>query len=176
MLEIFLTALKRDIEMFEQGLLNGLAGFFSWLAISIVKFVITPSLMTAKGYEPWEILIVTFSASIIGVLLFYYTGKAIFSWFSVLKSRVGFFSGNKRKSVVTPGRRRIIKFKERFGFTGLLIVSGLISIPIAALLGAKYFSNKNKTVLYLIFAFIAWACVLTLLSQCVKNGLIKDFI
>jgi hypothetical protein len=162
--------------MFEQGLLNGLASFLSWLGISIVKFVITPSLMTAKGYQPWEILIVTFSASIIGVLVFYHTGKAIFSWFSVLKSRIGFFSGSKRKPVVTPGRRRIIKFKKKFGFTGLLIVSGLISIPIAALLGAKYFSNKNKTVLYLIFAFIAWACVLTLLSQCVKNSLVKDFI
>ena len=113
MLEIFLSVLKRDLEMFEQGLLNGLACFLSWLGISIVKFVITPSLMTAKGYESWEILIVTFSASIIGVLLFYYTGKGIFSWFSVLKSRIAFFSGGQRKEVVTPGRRRIMRGRRR---------------------------------------------------------------
>jgi len=169
-LEIFLTVLNLDLKMFDQGLLAGLASFFSWLVMSIVKFVITPSLMTAKGFEPWEILLVTISGAVVGVLLFYHTGKAIFSWWSTLKSK--FFSNNKRKAVVTPGRRKFIQYKDKYGFTGLLIVAGLFSVPISALLGAKYFSNRQNTVLYLILAFVAWSCVLTFLSLCVKNGLL----
>ena len=85
-LEIFLTVLNLDLKMFDQGLLAGLSSFFSWLVMSIVKFVITPSLMTAKGFEPWEILLVTISGAVVGVMLFYHTGKAIFSWWSTLKS------------------------------------------------------------------------------------------
>ena len=169
-LEIFLTVLNLDLKMFDQGLLAGLSSFFSWLVMSIVKFVITPSLMTAKGFEPWEILLVTISGAVVGVLLFYHTGKAIFSWWSTLKSK--FFSNNKRKAVVTLGRRKFIQYKDKYGFTGLLIVAGLFSVPISALLGAKYFSNRQNTVLYLILAFVAWSCVLTFLSLCVKNGLL----
>ena len=158
--------------MFEQGVLNGLASFFSWLVISIVKFVITPSLMTAKGFEPWEILLVTFSGAVVGVMIFYHTGKAIFSWWSTLKSKLNFFSNKKRETVFTPRRRKLIQYKEKYGFTGLLIVAGLLSVPISALLGAKYFSNKQNAVLYLILAFVAWSCILTFLSLCVKNGLL----
>ena len=82
--------------MFDQGLLTGLASFFSWLAMSILKFIITPSLMTAAGYETWEILLVTFSGAVVGVMLFYHTGKAIFSWWSTFKSKSNFFSNKKR--------------------------------------------------------------------------------
>ena len=158
--------------MFDQGLLTGLASFFSWLSMSIIKFIITPSLMTAAGYETWEILLVTFSGAVVGVMLFYHTGKAIFSWWSTLKLKSNFFSYKKRKSVVTPGRRKFIQYKAKYGFTGLLIVAGLLSVPISAMLVAKYFSNKQYTVLYLILAFFAWSCVLTFLSMCVKNGLL----
>lgn len=171
-LEIFHTVLNLDLKMFDQGVLTGLATFFSWLAMSILKFIITPSLMTAAGYEPCEILLVTFSGAVVGVVLFYYTGKTIFSWWSNLKSKSTFFSNKKRKAVVTPGRRKFIKYKEKYGFTGLLITSALFSVPISALLGAKYFSKRPNAVLYLVFAFIAWSCVLTFLSLCVKNGLL----
>ena len=171
-LEIFLTVLNLDLKMFDQGILTGLATFFSWLAMSILKFIITPSLMTAAGYEPWEILLVTFSGAFVGVMVFYYTGKTIFSWWSYLKSKSTFFSNKKRKAVVTPGRRKFIKYKEKYGFTGLLITSAIFSVPISALLGAKYFSNKPNAVLYLILSFVAWSCVLTFLSVCVKNGIL----
>ena len=171
-LEIFLTVLNLDLKMFDQGLLTGLASFFSWLAMSILKFILTPSLMTAAGYDTWEILLVTFSGAVVGVMLFYHTGKAIFSWWSTLKSKSNFFSNKKRKAVVTPGRRKFILYKEKYGFAGLLIVAGLFSVPISAMLGAKYFSNKKNTVLYLILAFFVWSCVLTFLSLCFKNGLL----
>ena len=99
-------------------------------------------------------------------------GKAIFSWWSSVKSRSNVSLGKKRNLVVTPGRRKFIQYKEKYGFTGLLIVAGLLSVPISAMLGAKYFSKKKNSVLYLILAFFAWSCVLTFLSLCVKNGVL----
>lgn len=171
-LEIFLTVRNLDHKMFDQGLLAGLVSFLSWLAMSILKFIITPSLMTAAGYDTWEILLATFSGAVVGVMLFYHTGKAIFSWWSSVKSRSNVSLGKKRNLVVTPGRRKFIQYKEKYGFTGLLIVAGLLSVPISAMLGAKYFSKKQNSVLYLILAFFAWSCVLTFLSLCVKNGVL----
>ena len=94
-LEIFLTVRNLDHKMFDLGLLAGLVSFLSWLAMSILKFIITPSLMTAAGYDTWEILLATFSGAVVGVMLFYHTGKAIFSWWSSVKSRSNVSLGKK---------------------------------------------------------------------------------
>ena len=71
----------------------------------------------------------------------------------------------------TPQRRRIVRWKNTMGFKGLLLVSGLISVPIASVLGAKYFRDQPAGKWLLMMAFVLWAGVLTLLSWALKYGL-----
>jgi len=47
---------------------------------------------------------------------------------------------------------------------GLLVVSGVISVPISAVLAAKYYHRDERMPWILILAFVIWAFVLTALS------------
>ena len=53
---------------------------------------------------------------------------------------------------------------------GLLVISGVLSVPISAVLISKYFDKSKMTVWYLTLAFAIWSVVLTILSYYVKTG------
>ena len=50
------------------------------------------------------------------------------------------------------------------GLWGLLAISGLISVPIASILAAKYHSKDPRMPWLLVFAFVVWSFILTTLS------------
>ena len=138
--------------------------------MSILKFLITPSLMIAAGYNWLEVIITCTAGATLGILLFYKAGKSIFAWWRTYK--VSYFKPKPYKiRVVTKRKRQFLIFKEKYGLVGLSIISVFVSVPIAAVLGAKYFSKNSMAPIYLISAFFAWACLLTFLSWRVKSGL-----
>ena len=105
---------------------------FFWLLASILKFVVTPSAMIASGHSAWTTWAVTASGSALGVLTFWRFGTWWFQW---LEERMG-PRPSRGKRIFNPRRRRIVKMKNLFGLRGLLLASGLISVPLAAALGA----------------------------------------
>lgn len=133
----------------------------SWMLLSIVKFLITPSVMMGAGYVWYEVVLVTTLGASIGVVLFYFFGKLLFNLWNRHKSNLL----GKKTRISKPSskkNRRIIGFKNRFGIMGLLLLSVLISVPISSVLAAKYFSNDRIVVLKLCAAFFCWSIVLTL--------------
>ena len=94
------------------------------------------------------------------------SGKRLFSWF---EERLGSREG-RGKRTFTPGRRRIVWLKNHFGLHGLLAVSGLISVPIATTLAAKYFRHHPWVMQRLMLAFALWALALAAASWWVKNA------
>ena len=126
---------------------------------AIVKFLVTPSLMVARGWGFLPTVLVSSAGATVGVLMFYYFGKWMLKKWSE-------FRGEKeaKRPFFTPKRRRLIRFRSRFGMWGLLGVSGIISVPIAAVLAAKYYQKDERMPWVLILAFIIWAFVLTTLS------------
>ena len=111
--------------------------YAAWAAVAVVKFVVTPSLMMAIGHPWWVAWAVTAAGAAGGVWVVWHSGKRLFSWF---EERLGSREG-RGKRTFTPGRRRIVWLKNHFGLHGLLAVSGLISVPIATTLAAKYFRH-----------------------------------
>lgn len=136
---------------------------------SVVKFVITPSLMVARGIPAWEVVGVTSLGAACGVLVFFRFGKWLFRKWGELTARRG-----RPRKVFTPGRRRIVWLRHRFGLFGLLLISGLISVPIASLLGAKYYPHYRSMPWSLMLAFAAWSVALTFLSWWVRSGVTAD--
>ena len=57
------------------------------------------------------------------------------------------------------------------GLTGLLMVSGLISVPIASVVAAKYYRESPYAKHKLMLAFAVWAALLTVLTGVIKSGL-----
>lgn len=130
-----------------------------WSIAAVVKFLVTPSLMVARGWGFLTTVLVSSVGAGIGVLLFFYFGK----W---MLNKWAKFRGEKepKRPFFTSKRRRVVQFRRKFGMWGLLVVSGMISVPISALLAAKYYHRDERMPWILILAFIIWAFVLTALS------------
>jgi hypothetical protein len=130
-----------------------------WSIAAVVKFLVTPSLMVARGWGFLTTVLVSSVGAGIGVLLFFYFGK----W---MLNKWAKFRGEKepKRPFFTSKRRRVVQFRRKFGMWGLLVVSGMISVPISAVLAAKYYHRDERMPWILILAFVIWAFVLTALS------------
>lgn len=137
-----------------------------WMVMAIVKFLVTPSAMIARGVSVWFTVGVTSAGAAVGVMLFFHFGKLLTRHWTDWRNRL---RGNRPpppvKPIFTPGRRRIVRFRRRFGLMGLLVVSGLISVPISALLAAKYYQRVPGASIALVLAFAVWSVVLSLISS-----------
>ena len=140
--------------------------YVAWATVAVLKFIVTPSLMMATGHPWWAAWGVTSAGAAGGVWVVWHSGKRLFSWFEEkLGSREG-----RGKRTFTAGRRRIVSLKNHLGLNGLLAVSGLISVPIATTLAAKYFRDQPWVMQRLILAFTLWALALAVVSWVVKNA------
>lgn len=130
-----------------------------WSIAAVVKFLVTPSLMVARGWGFLTTVLVSSLGAGIGVLLFFYFGK----W---MLNKWAKFRGEKepKRPFFTSKRRRVVQFRRKFGMWGLLVVSGMISVPISAVLAAKYYHRDERMPWILILAFVIWAFLLTALS------------
>lgn len=131
---------------------------------AMVKFVVTPSLMIGRGIGWLPTVLICSVGAAFGVMLFFYFGKWLFRKWSEWRDQKG-----PKGPIFTPSRRRWVKFRRRFGLWGLLVVSGLISVPISSVLASKYHDKDSRMPALLIFAFAIWTVVLTSLSWLVAN-------
>ena len=153
-----------------EGLISDIVAYVGWMLMSILKFLLTPSLMIAAGNNWIEVMVTCTLGATIGILLFYNVGKSIFSWWKMVKASSLNNKATKKKRFITKRKRQFIQFKRKYGLVGLMLISVFISVPITAVLGAKYFSHNRNTPMYLIAAFFVWGCVLTFLSWRIKSG------
>lgn len=115
--------------------------------------------MIARGWGFVSTVIVSSSGAAMGVWLFFYFGKWMLKKWAVLRGEK-----EPRRPFFTPQRRRVVRFRRLFGMWGLLAISGLISVPIASVLAAKYYQNDERMPWILVLAFAIWSVVLTSLS------------
>lgn len=132
-----------------------------WWLWSMVKFLVTPFMMINNqqwglGKEYWnyaETILITSSGAALWCFVFYHFGEYIFNWFA--------HHLNTKRRKFNRRNRWIIRIKHRWGLNGLLLISGLISVPIAAMVGAKLYRHNSTTLPKLIIAFFCWTIVLT---------------
>jgi len=118
--------------------------------------------MIASGYNFWETLLVSITGGLLGVFVFYFSGKAIFEFFGKFKK------SDQPKKVFTKKNKMIVRLINKFGLIGLSAVLGVASIPLTALLAARYFQDRKSTLVYLSLSVLAWAVLLTIFSVSIK--------
>ena len=138
-----------------------------WALAAVVKFVVTPSAMIAAGHSFMTAWAISSFGAAVGVGFFWNFGKWWFRW---LESRWQASGQAEKKKIFNPRRRRIVWLKNVLGLPGLLLISGLISVPITAVIGAKYFRESPGAMYWLIGAFVIWAATLTAVSWGIKHG------
>lgn len=137
----------------------------AWMFASVVKFLVTPSLMVARGVPLWEVIGITSAGAALGIAFFFRFGRWLFAAWARMTER-----SDRPKRVFTPGRRRVVRARRRFGVWGLLAVCVLISVPVSSLLAAKYYREDPRMPWLLMLGFAVWSVVLTGVSWWVRSG------
>jgi hypothetical protein len=114
---------------------------------------------------------------IIGFLLYYYFFRFLLAKIKLLWPMVYYFTPTifkvrfelwlerRRKRILT--RRKftstnkfIVKIRRRYGMWGIIVLSPIIlSIPIGALLGTKYFPHRQGFIPYMILSISIWGVI-----------------
>jgi membrane protein YqaA with SNARE-associated domain len=119
--------------------------------------------MIAAGHSWLNTLLTVAISSSIGFSAFYYFGDMVFGNLARWRKRPA-----KR---FTKLNRRIIKVKMRYGLLGMGVIAGVISVPLAGLVTAKFFREPSKAIPAMIVAFSSWTLLLTTVSWLIRNVL-----
>ncbi len=127
--------------------------------LSGVKLLFTPIGMILDEIPFWTTIIITSSGGVTGALLFFFLGKRILS----------LFKSKKQKKVFTKQNRRTVNIKHRFGLVGMASLMGIISVPAAVILVAKYYGKHKAVIPVLILVAIAWSFAVTSVTYVIYN-------
>lgn len=143
--------------------------FFVFLAS--VKILFAPASMLAAGHSLIETMIITYVGGLLGSIVFYYFGVAIFNWWDGITGK-----NKKKKFIFSRKARTMVSVKMRYGIIGLAALAPIISVPVSALIVAKFFPANNRVVAVYALVLAPISVGLTLLSDPVIQpilGLIK---
>ena len=133
-----------------------------WWLLSAFKFLFVPFLYIQSNdgtlYHLLTSMIVTSTGGAAGAVVFFHLSTLIIS----RKKQGQFVRFNKTK-------RKIIDIKQRWGLRGILFISALISVPLAAIITAKFYRHTPKALAKLIIALAIWSVVLSAMSFILKH-------
>lgn len=114
-----------------------------------------PSAIILFKFDFLKIFIVTVTSGVFGTVVFTYFSAALIKWW-------GNFSKKRhdgvRKKIFTKGNRRIINIKNKFGLAGLAAIMPIFpGIAIGSFLAERFFSNKQKIILYFSISIMVWS-------------------
>lgn len=141
-----------------EAILTEAALQLSFLVLAVLKFLYTPGIMLASGFSVINTIVVCSVGGTLGAALFFIAGRMIFGWYERI------FPPKKDKKTFTKGKRRIIVFKKRFGIIGLAVIVPLVSVPVSAVIAAKYYKNPLRVFAAYAAVLSLWSVVLTLFS------------
>ncbi|MGQ7868149.1 hypothetical protein [Sunxiuqinia sp. sy24] len=142
--------------------------------LATIKYFITFPYALLIGLDTTQAIIAVTIGGISGFFFFYYLSSALIR---MIKSRkvvvtsfvdkyfkfdlnrlFGKFKSRSSKSIRT--RRLFVKFRNRYGFIGIIIATPiLLSIPLGAFLLNRYYSRKKHVFAYMVLSILGWALV-----------------
>jgi len=123
-----------------------------------VKFFFAVPATALAGYGFLGTFLISLSGGFVGLIVFFYFGE----WMKHFLFKRGWFKRKKDRKIFTKLSRRIIRIKNKYGLFGLsLLTPVLFSIPIGALIAARYFDHDKRTFLYMTGSIFFWSVVLS---------------
>ena len=147
-----------------------------FLIASVKYFWATPYSFGMKLNE-WETIFFMEAGGILGFLFFYYFFGFLFKelkllWpivyhFTPVLFKVRFEMWRKRRKIqllnakkFTKRNKLIVRMRKRYGMWGLVVLSPIVlSIPVGALLGNKYFRHDHHFIPYMLLSIVIWGIV-----------------
>lgn len=135
------------------------------IGTAMVKFLFAGLVSYGMGNGFWRTLIYLAIGSTSGMAIFYFMGTRLLEWFRGrylrrLQERKA--KGLAPKPIFTRTNRTIVRVKGRYGLLGLAAFAPpTLSIPITAVLAAKYFRHQRSTLPTLLVSVLLWSVVLS---------------
>ena len=140
-------------------------GALTVIATAMVKFLFTGLVSYGLGNTFLETWLYMSIGSCLGMTLFYLTGPRVLEWFRIrhVKRQLDRLSkGLSPKRIFTRTNRTIVGVKHKYGLIGLAAIAPpTLSIPITAVLAAKYFRHDRHTLPTLLVSVLIWSVVLS---------------
>ncbi len=145
--------------------------------VASIKYFWSTPYAYLLNLNAWEALLCVEIGGILGFLLYYYFFKFLLAEIKLLwpviyyftpvlfKARFEIWRDRRRKRRVTMRKftsrnKLIVKIRRRYGMWGIIVLSPiLLSLPIGALLGTKYFRNRNSFIPYMILSISVWGII-----------------
>ncbi len=138
----------------------------SVIVTSMVKFMFSGLVSYSVGNSFLETVLLTALGGCLGTVIFYAMGKRVLEWFRkryVRRIAWRIANGLPHKPIFTRTNRWIVRLKRNYGIKGLAAFAPpLLSIPIAALLAAKYFRHDRRTLPTMLSAVMIWSVVMSI--------------
>lgn len=135
------------------------------LVAGIMKFLFSPAVSYGFKHSYWETVVLTSVGGCLGMVLFFPTGRKVLDWFRrrrLRKRELAIRRGQRPKRIFTRTNRVIVRLKQAYGPHGVaFLLTPLLSVPLTALVAAKYFHNDKRTLPILLAAVVAWSLVLS---------------
>ncbi|MEI6143552.1 MAG: hypothetical protein WCP85_30020 [Mariniphaga sp.] len=134
---------------------------------SSVKFALVPPIAILQyNYSILESIIYTTIGGTLGVFTFYFLSKELLLLWHIVKAFIlrkhkhHYHLQHKQRPRFTTFSRRLVRFKQRWGLVGLVVITPcVLSIPVGTFIAAKYYPGKHSIFLLCCSVFI-WSLVL----------------
>ncbi len=145
--------------------------------VASIKYFWSTPYAYLLNMNAWEALLCIEIGGIAGFLLYYYFFRFLLAELKLLWPVVYYFTpvmfkvrfeqwrDRRRKRRVTMKKftsrnKFIVKIRRRYGMWGIIVLSPIIlSIPIGALLGTKYFAHRHSFIPYMILSISVWGVI-----------------
>lgn len=137
----------------------------SVISAAMVKFLFSPPISYGFGHNYWQTVLLTTIGGWLSVALFYPAGLTVLKWLrkrSLRRRAKAIAQGRPPKRTFTRMNRAIVRMKKEYGMQGLTFaLMPLLSVPVTALLAAKYFRKQKGTMAGLMGAVGIWSLILS---------------
>jgi uncharacterized membrane protein len=142
-----------------------LVGALSVVLTAMVKFLFAGLLSYSLGHGIGLTILLTALGGVLGMLIFYFTGGQLLEFLRrryLRRNSERQARGQAPRRVFTRTNRWIVRVKQRYGIGGLAAIAPpTLSVPVTALLAAKYFRHQRSTLPTLLLSVAVWSVVLS---------------
>lgn len=148
--------------------------FIYFAFLSIFKFAIfVPTYIVSSKLTFWEALLFSGLTGISGIILLVNLSTWIWNLLEKLKSWAGFSRKNKPVKI-TPGRRRLVRFRKKYGLWGLAFLSPiLISLPLGCFLAVRYYHTRTRIMLIMSLGVLFWSLIFSAFGSVIVQWIEK---
>jgi membrane protein YqaA with SNARE-associated domain len=140
--------------------MNEILQILGLFLLSSTKFLFAPATIILSGYNFWQTILISTTGGWFGVYVFYFFGKLIMDY--IFRKYFNKTEPKQVKKKFSKTNKMIVKTKTKYGIYGLAIITPVvISIPIGAIIAAKYYRKNKATIPILMSAVFAWSVILT---------------